>query len=58
MSERAIMKVADAKRLAEAAKRAGTVIVCEKDGVKLTFFPDIHKHELPKPVDEHEDIEL
>lgn len=52
------MKVADAKRLAEAAKRAGTVIVCEKDGVKLTFFPDIHKHDLPQPVDEHEDIEL
>lgn len=35
MSERALMKAADAKRLAEVAKQTRTVIVCEKDGATI-----------------------
>lgn len=58
MTTPALIKLADARRLAKIAKSEGVAVSIEMDGRTITFFPDFHWPGIAERVDEWEDITL
>lgn len=58
MTKPAILKLADARRLAKVAKSEDVAISIESDGIIITIFPDYHKPSAGDIVDEYDEIIL
>jgi hypothetical protein len=58
MTKPALIKLADARRLAKVAKLEGVAVSIKMDGREITIFPDIHWARDTETVDESKDIKL
>ena len=58
MTTTALIKLADARRLARIAKSEGVAVSIEMDGRTVTFFPDFHRPAIGERIEEYKDIKL